>query len=634
MIDLRRFTPGAATVATAAGTALGVALIRLFIPLTFGLRETRGTLPAAALATFVFAAPLAYPGLAWALGPRGARLASAAGLGVATLGVQFVHPVPVWLGAVAVVFALFSWTFLLADARSVRFEGGTGFAAAAILGMALDTVVQGFAGGWDILWQTGPVATWTVMVVGVFALAIWRLVTGPDERTREVGLARVLPMAALGSFLALQILILGNVAFVDAAIGGSVAAGTAVVFAGQSAACVAIGVLGARSRAGVAAVGTGALVLVTWAIPGLHGVGLAVAMVAGSTMAGAMLGTALGRGGEPDRPGARRTAMALAIGMVGFAAVVFADQIDAVSPLPFDPRVLTAATAAAIGLAAMAPARRPTAARAPGRDPFALPLMAPLVMLAVAALVLGDTAPVRVPDRGTELSLRLVSWNVHAGVDAMGQVAPDRIAGAIEAQAPDVVVLQEVSRGWPIGGGLDLASWLSDRLGMRYVWAPAADGRFGNLILTRFPIVERDMVELPYGAGPQQRSAVAIEFEVAGTTLTVVGTHLETGTGTDTRAQQIAALTRAFGDRPHTVIAGDMNMQPGDDDVAAFTGAGLVSVQDAIGVPSEPTARDPVFPGDRVDWIFATSDLRTSEFEIAHSDASDHLPLAVTITVD
>jgi hypothetical protein len=47
--------------------------------------------------------------------------------------------------------------------------------------------------------------------------------------------------------------------------------------------------------------------------------------------------------------------------------------------------------------------------------------------------------------------------------------------------------------------------------------------------------------------------------------------------------------------------------------------------------PREPT---PDKPCDRPEWIFAMPDLGLSAFVIVESPASDHLPLAVTVTVE
>ena len=86
---------------------------------------------------------------------------------------------------------------------------------------------------------------------------------------------------------------------------------------------------------------------------------------------------------------------------------------------------------------------------------------------------------------GGRRTLTLVDWNLHYGVSPLTAVDLEGIAQTIEAQDADVVTLQEVERGWIFGGGADMATWLSHRLGMTIQFAPAADRQFGNAVLAR-----------------------------------------------------------------------------------------------------------------------------------------------------
>ncbi|HEX6230846.1 MAG TPA: endonuclease/exonuclease/phosphatase family protein [Actinomycetota bacterium] len=112
--------------------------------------------------------------------------------------------------------------------------------------------------------------------------------------------------------------------------------------------------------------------------------------------------------------------------------------------------------------------------------------------------------------------------------------------------------------------------------------------------------------------GPPGRSYIRATIDVGeGARLVVVATHLQGGEGSDTRARQIDRVLDAWGAASPAVVAGDMNLQPDEDGVQRFLGAGLVSVQDEVGGPCEPTAWEPgpEEPCDRPDWIFATPDL-------------------------
>ncbi|MGH2660783.1 MAG: hypothetical protein ACRDHS_14270 [Actinomycetota bacterium] len=68
------------------------------------------------------------------------------------------------------------------------------------------------------------------------------------------------------------------------------------------------------------------------------------------------------------------------------------------------------------------------------------------------------------------------------------------------------------------------------------------------------------------------------------------------------------------------MIAGDMNMQLDDEaSISLFRTAGLVDASAATGDPRRP------------DWVWLTTDLHIRSFRIGTIDASDHLPIHVTV---
>jgi endonuclease/exonuclease/phosphatase family metal-dependent hydrolase len=225
-----------------------------------------------------------------------------------------------------------------------------------------------------------------------------------------------------------------------------------------------------------------------------------------------------------------------------------------------------------------------------------------------------------------------VSWNVHYLRNADGVIDPETVAREIERQRPDVVLLQEVSRGWPIGGTLDGVEWLSRRLGMLYVYAPAADRQFGNVIFSRLRITAAEARELPQGAGTMRRSFAAATVELpGGRTVRLYDVHLaHRDQDTPTRLAQVTALLKAWDGRSPAIIAGDFNAPAGSPVIGRLTGAGLTSAQDTTGnggLLTSPTDR----PRHRIDWIFGTPDMAFEDFVRPAARTSDHFPLAVTV---
>ncbi len=119
------------------------------------------------------------------------------------------------------------------------------------------------------------------------------------------------------------------------------------------------------------------------------------------------------------------------------------------------------------------------------------------------------------------------------------------------ATGADVVVLNEVDRGWLLEGGHDLLRLLSEATGMEGTFAPAADDVWGNAILSRLPLRDVRTVALPSGGAAMRRSIVSAVVDTGGGDLAVVGTHLhhvEDGRGV--RATQARVAGRRGGAAP------------------------------------------------------------------------------------
>jgi endonuclease/exonuclease/phosphatase family metal-dependent hydrolase len=617
--------PRSASILVALTVVLLAQLVRAYVPLAFELGEeiggTRGYVAAGVVALAVFATPaLAAVGRLPARG-RTALVASVVVLGAARLAIQVVHPIPVWLGTLAVAAGLFAVPVMVGSVRRVAGDGA--LLVGAYVGLAADSAIRAGALTWDMAWQDGAPAA--IVSIAVAALAVAAAVAVPSTGGVQTT-PPALRLAVFGPFFALQILFLQNPAALASQGGLSlpVAAGAVLLI---DAGVLTVGSLrpGVGPYLGVglmALAGVGGYLLVDVSGPS------AVLLFGVEQLVLALL---MGKALIPEPSGLvrpARLAWSCALGSLAFVAVAFAYEVAIEVPLPFSKALVPAVAAVIVGLSAVP--RRGTFVGASARA-----AAVPLVLLAVPSLV-GFSAPELGTSTAGDASVRILVYNIHGGVNVDGQVDPEATAEAIEAQQADVVVLNEVGRGWPIFGTLDSAEWLARRLEMPYLFVPAADLQFGNMVLSRLPVIASSRGPLPFGAGPQQRSYLSVTFDVGGRELVVIGTHLqESGGDPQTRTRQIEFLLDAWGGDVPAIVAGDMNMQPGEEDVQLFLDAGLVSVQDAIGDPCEPTAFEPKpeKPCDRPDWIFATPDLGLADFVIMRTPASDHLPLAVRVTV-
>ncbi|HEU5422820.1 MAG TPA: endonuclease/exonuclease/phosphatase family protein, partial [Nitrolancea sp.] len=127
--------------------------------------------------------------------------------------------------------------------------------------------------------------------------------------------------------------------------------------------------------------------------------------------------------------------------------------------------------------------------------------------------------------------LTVMTYNLQEGFSRDDRFDLERQAAAIAAERPDVVVVQEVSRGWLVAAGADEVLWLSQRLGMQAIFgANSDDGLWGNAILSRAPLT--DAAREQYTSTQNlKRSVVSARVETAAGPLWIYGTHLDNPVG-------------------------------------------------------------------------------------------------------
>ncbi|CAA9288585.1 MAG: hypothetical protein AVDCRST_MAG48-341, partial [uncultured Friedmanniella sp.] len=359
------------------------------------------------------------------------------------------------------------------------------------------------------------------------------------------------------------------------------------------------------------------------------------ALLAGQLGAALLLVRAWSGRRPAGAPATRAIAVtATAAGVAGLTTIVplLVFQLDYDLRLGFPNVLVLVATAALATVAGLLPGSG--AADAAGTGPAApwprpLAAAALLLVLGTAVAVLSSTVD-RSGEDASRATGRVVSWNLHYGVGPAGAVDLEAVARVIASHDPDVVLLQEVSRGWVQGGGADMATWLGQRLDLHVAFGAAADGRFGNVVLARAPLTDVRVQPLPFGAGPQRRSALTAGTLLGSRPTTVTSLHLQhRATGGPTRVAQVEAFLRTATE-PVQVVGGDLNAVPGAPEVGLLTGAGYVSAVDAAGDPEALTAPG-ASPTRRIDWVLGRGVGFTDARVLTGVTLSDHLPLVVTV---
>jgi endonuclease/exonuclease/phosphatase family metal-dependent hydrolase len=231
---------------------------------------------------------------------------------------------------------------------------------------------------------------------------------------------------------------------------------------------------------------------------------------------------------------------------------------------------------------------------------------------------------------GQGLSASVMTYNLNNGFNSKGKLDIDEIANVIESNRPDIVALQEVSRGSVVNGRLDMLAYLSYRLHMPYIFGPTTGPFWGNAILSRYPIVAYSTENLTSSESLIQRGFIVALIDLGvNQQIKVIATQFDNvELDTEIHQQQAQAIIDFWGGLPGTILLGDFSAQSGSQEVLklrqAYLNDSTMGWEAANTYPSNN-------PQERIDYIWISPDLTASDVGVLSSTASDHLPVVAVI---
>jgi endonuclease/exonuclease/phosphatase family metal-dependent hydrolase len=231
--------------------------------------------------------------------------------------------------------------------------------------------------------------------------------------------------------------------------------------------------------------------------------------------------------------------------------------------------------------------------------------------------------------------MRVLSYNIHKGIGGRDRrYRLERVVAVIEHENPDVICLQEVDRNCHRSSMDDQPRLLAEHFRANdhayQLTFNVKQGGYGNLILSRWPLVSRHHISLRLHRR-KPRGAQIVVIDTPEGHLHLVNTHL--GLAEHERHWQLEHLLghHLFTESLHlpTLLIGDTNDWRNTLGRAALSRHGFQQV-------TSPPSRFRSFPAylavGSLDKAFAR-DLVVSQARVVHSVASrvasDHLPLVL-----
>lgn len=267
----------------------------------------------------------------------------------------------------------------------------------------------------------------------------------------------------------------------------------------------------------------------------------------------------------------------------------------------------------------------------------------------------GDSGLLRVACYNIAHGRGLAASNWAGGSAEQRKERLEQIAAQLRQMNADIVVLNEVDFDASWSGGVNQAEELARMAGYRFrvesanidlrvlVW----NLRFGNAILSRFPLKNVAVVDFPGYAVWEtllagKKRGVRAEVSRGDHVFQIVGAHLSHRPEMVRveSAQMICELAASA--RGPVIVAGDLNSTPGGfpGHVSTPDSRNAIEVFDSAGEfqrqpVADPGARDFTFPADAadriIDWILISDDLRFRQYEVVDSTLSDHKAVVAEI---
>lgn len=223
--------------------------------------------------------------------------------------------------------------------------------------------------------------------------------------------------------------------------------------------------------------------------------------------------------------------------------------------------------------------------------------------------------------------LKVMSYNIRNCKGMDKEIVYARVSDVINAEKPDIVMLQEVDSCTHRSSGIVVSDTLASLCGMQATYAPAIDfdgGKYGIALLSHGKPLSVKRYALP--GREEKRALVVTEFK----NYVVASTHLSL-TEADRDASLAIILKAARRYRKPFIIAGDFNAEPTEAFIKKFSR--YFTIVGDLQTSTFPADK----PNIKIDYIAifnnkAGKKVKWSDYRVIDEPmASDHRPIVAKL---
>ena len=225
----------------------------------------------------------------------------------------------------------------------------------------------------------------------------------------------------------------------------------------------------------------------------------------------------------------------------------------------------------------------------------------------------------------------LMIWNIHNAIGDDDIISLDRIVQDIKKYSPEIVGLNEVDLGALKTSSIDLPSYFAHNLNMYYFYGYTFYKHYGNVILSKYPILEAEIIPLPLAIpSAEPRSLIRARLQVNNSIWTVFITHLSTKE--DDRLIQVPFIVSEIEKETtfeRIVWMGDFNFEPSSTEYSLINSTSILNFTDTYRFLNSDLGYtghldEDHIPHKRIDYIMCSPDLLPKTSEVFCSLSSDH----------